>query len=228
MKRNQKGFSAIELIIVLAIAALIGVVGFMVYRNHHKISTGLTTARITPDPYAGWKTYAIPDEQLSFKYPGDWKLTNKSLTDVATLILTSPNSESVTQNGRTSNLYYEIHFSTDGSTDFPIDGQVVAKLPIKVGNSTTRYFLDTMSYTSTDEKGSDFVHGLYLTDKTAPVGQSVTAVNFSSHSTSSVKRALYANLLPTDAQNNGSEILAVYKAHPDYQNLIKIFQSLSY
>lgn len=39
MKTNQKGFSAVETVLVLVIVALIGVVGFMVYKDHHKTAT---------------------------------------------------------------------------------------------------------------------------------------------------------------------------------------------
>lgn len=39
LKDNQKGFGAVEAVLVLVIVILIGVVGYMVYRNHHKTTT---------------------------------------------------------------------------------------------------------------------------------------------------------------------------------------------
>lgn len=38
-KNNQSGFSTVEAVLVLVIVLLIGVVGFMVYTNHNKITT---------------------------------------------------------------------------------------------------------------------------------------------------------------------------------------------
>ncbi len=36
LKNNDDGFSAVELVMVIVIVGLIGVVGWMVYKNHHK------------------------------------------------------------------------------------------------------------------------------------------------------------------------------------------------
>lgn len=47
MKRNENGFSAVEVVLVLVIVGLIGVVGFMVYKNHNKTRDGITTANTT-------------------------------------------------------------------------------------------------------------------------------------------------------------------------------------
>ena len=83
MKKNEKGFSAVEIILVLVVVGLIGVVGFMVYKNHNKkpatntVATTTTTKPATTetkpatDPYAGWKSYC-GDSGACFKYPSDW------------------------------------------------------------------------------------------------------------------------------------------------------------
>lgn len=91
MKTNQKGFSVVEILIVIVVVGLIGGVGFMVYKNHNKkpstnsVATTTTTKPAAtetkpttqaPDPYAGWKTYTSPLKSgLSFKYPADWDFT---------------------------------------------------------------------------------------------------------------------------------------------------------
>lgn len=85
LRNDQKGFSAVESILVLVIVALIGVVGFMVYKNHNKTKPApaastaakstTTPAKTTPastNPYAGWKTYTSSVEKITFKYPADW------------------------------------------------------------------------------------------------------------------------------------------------------------
>lgn len=47
---NQKGFSAVEVVLVVVIVALIGVVGYMFYKNHHKAAPVATTNTSTTKP----------------------------------------------------------------------------------------------------------------------------------------------------------------------------------
>lgn len=86
MKRNQDGFSAIEIVLVLVIVGLIGIVGFMVYKNSNKSSDTTITASTTkstttetktaPDLYAGWTTYN--DAGVSLRYPNGWTVKDLS------------------------------------------------------------------------------------------------------------------------------------------------------
>lgn len=83
IKKNETGFSAVELLIILVVVALIGGVGYFVYKSHHKttpasVTTSTTTKPATKtttptpvDPYAGWQSYS--DSHLSFKYPSGWQ-----------------------------------------------------------------------------------------------------------------------------------------------------------
>lgn len=48
LQSNQKGFSAVEVIIVIVVVALIGTVGWLVYKNHHKTTpTNIATTSST-------------------------------------------------------------------------------------------------------------------------------------------------------------------------------------
>jgi hypothetical protein len=95
IKNNETGFSIVEIVLVIVIVALIAAVGVLVYKNHHKKPTATTTnisaskpststtTTTTPtpaptDPYAGWKTASLQYEQISYKYPNDWTVTDKS------------------------------------------------------------------------------------------------------------------------------------------------------
>lgn len=84
IQKNQQGFGAVEAVLVLVIVILIGVVGWMVYKNHNKTTNNKTTASNSsantspqtkttqaPDPYAGWQSYS--DSSVSFKYPTGWQ-----------------------------------------------------------------------------------------------------------------------------------------------------------
>ncbi len=82
LRNDEQGFSAVEVILVLVIVALIGVVGFMVYKNHNTSVVTTTTkpaattpAKTTPaptDPTAGWKSYTNTDGHFTIKYPSTW------------------------------------------------------------------------------------------------------------------------------------------------------------
>ncbi len=93
MKINQKGFSAVELVIILVILIAIGAAGWLVYQHNHKakatspISTPSTTRTSSntkktvatqPNPYQGWLSYCSSVGGLCVKYPSNWKLADVS------------------------------------------------------------------------------------------------------------------------------------------------------
>ena len=107
LQKDQKGFSAVEVVLVLVIVALVGAIGFLVYKNQHKtkaapVASTTTTKSTTttptktvtaPDPYAGWKTYTSPlNSGLSFKYPADWQFPNPATT------IPAPNNQGGVEN----------------------------------------------------------------------------------------------------------------------------------
>lgn len=84
--KNENGFSAVELIFILVIVVLIGVVGYLVYKNHHQpikvvtvtktvtTPTKIPTTTSTSNPYVGWITEA--GSIISFKIPSSWYAYN--------------------------------------------------------------------------------------------------------------------------------------------------------
>jgi hypothetical protein len=87
---NNNGFGLIGVLAIILVLVVAGGAGAYVYHRDHKAkgsttsstgSTGTTTKPPTPaDPYAGWKTYTLPVEKLSFKYPSDWTVSNAAPT----------------------------------------------------------------------------------------------------------------------------------------------------
>jgi len=93
-KRNQSGFSAIEVLLVILIVAALAVSGFVLYQRHKpsvvKTSAATTQNQTTtqtkdtstqsaqPDPYQGWNTYNdtgyAAASGISIKYPSDWQI----------------------------------------------------------------------------------------------------------------------------------------------------------
>ncbi|PJE65363.1 hypothetical protein COU91_01980 [Candidatus Saccharibacteria bacterium CG10_big_fil_rev_8_21_14_0_10_47_8] len=84
MKKNQKGFSFVEVMLVLIFITLVGFVGWYVWHSNDKDKTDKTTSSASRpttakndtavDPYAGWKTYCDTETNGCFKYPADWAL----------------------------------------------------------------------------------------------------------------------------------------------------------
>src|SRR5215469_1480939 len=94
-KLNNRGFGFIGVLAVIIILAAAGGIGAYVYHKHHKTNSTMTsssnssnsstsksgdTTNQTPDPYAGWKTYTLPAEKLSFMYPKKWTISNTAPT----------------------------------------------------------------------------------------------------------------------------------------------------
>jgi cytoskeletal protein RodZ len=87
MKKSQKGFSAIEGLLILVILGILGFVGWYVWNAKNTADKNFSSAAVTQptnkkatattnDSYISWKTYTSPlSSGLSFKYPAEWSFT---------------------------------------------------------------------------------------------------------------------------------------------------------
>ncbi len=50
IRKNEAGFSAVELLIILVVVALIGGAGYFVYKSHHKVTTASVATTTTSKP----------------------------------------------------------------------------------------------------------------------------------------------------------------------------------
>ncbi len=90
MKSNQKGFSVIEILLVIVVVGLIGTVGWLVYdrqNNNSDTTTEDTNTQVSQqeevreapeetesaDPYEGWKSGSFKYTDLSYKLPPNWE-----------------------------------------------------------------------------------------------------------------------------------------------------------
>ena len=113
-KRDQPGFSIIEVLLVILVVAALAVTGLIVYQRHKPNSTkhSVTTSAVTSqtqtttqpqntvaqsppaNPYDGWKTFASSADHFSLKYPPTWilNMTNAPFQEVGydSGTLTSP------------------------------------------------------------------------------------------------------------------------------------------
>ena len=96
MKKNQRGFGAVELVLIVVVIGLLGAVGWLVYDRQQKEDSESTKnssqtsqtaskesesttakAEDTKDETADWKTYTDNKWKFLAKYPSDWTMTSK-------------------------------------------------------------------------------------------------------------------------------------------------------
>lgn len=124
MKVNQKGFSVVEILIVIVVVGLLGAVSWLVYdRQNNKTdsSSNQTTqqnqvatepeAKKETDPYIGWKQYCDDKSSLCFKYPTDWKVEQQSYDAES-----SSAYASVVSPTETARVVYQTNSTRDGGT----------------------------------------------------------------------------------------------------------------
>jgi len=94
---NESGFSGLEFIVVILVIIILGLVGWLVYKDNHKTSTTppktTTSSTTSNSPTSGWNTYKSTLGGFSFKYPSSgWtlkKFDNSTLTWVSGSAVTS-------------------------------------------------------------------------------------------------------------------------------------------
>lgn len=89
INNNHKGFTVIEVLLIILILAVIGFGGYYAYNTNHKnktVSSTTTTAKASSstkaatNPYAGWKTSSLQYEKITYEYPANWTLSDNSQT----------------------------------------------------------------------------------------------------------------------------------------------------
>ncbi len=97
MKANQKGFSVVEILIVIVVVGLLGMVGWLVYDRQKtkklEAPTPTTTQKTEQqtesqntkpvDETASWLQYESPGKEFRFKVADGWKLHKKEGTDTS-------------------------------------------------------------------------------------------------------------------------------------------------
>jgi hypothetical protein len=151
IQKNTKGFTVVEGLLIVLVVAVICFGGYYVWHTQHKSKTAKTTATsvkpttpakastTTPkqpaSPYAGWKSYTIKYEKLTFQYPAAWTLQDSSATQGLT-----PNADSITLTA-SDGFQVSIDDGWDGGGD-PLDVDVNNKIPVTfVGNADYLVFL---------------------------------------------------------------------------------------
>lgn len=76
IRKNEAGFSAVEFVLVLVIVGLIGVVGFLVYKNQHKTTTPVSGTTKSTSPTSSTKSegqvISTVDKKIQVTIPDTW------------------------------------------------------------------------------------------------------------------------------------------------------------
>lgn len=89
--KNESGFSVVEVVLVLVIVALIGIVGWLVYKDHHKTNTtnvttsssnnpATTTTTPTDTPSNLPQVFKANSYGFQFTYPQKWSVKSVAPT----------------------------------------------------------------------------------------------------------------------------------------------------
>lgn len=184
MKTNQKGFSAVEVVLVLVVVGLIGVVGFTVYKNHNKTASSTantntpTQTKTAPaDLYAGWQSYS--DSHVSFKYPSGWQAGAGADKYAAVSIATT--SPGFTTNSMTTSdnpgapITLSLQLSTNSSTIYCSNDpcKVTAVAPLN-NSQLPNSALATVNQTSSN--GTNYSQYAVVSDSTKVGDTTINAV----------------------------------------------------
>lgn len=140
MKKNQKGFSAVEGLLILIIVGLVGFIGWYVYHTKNNTEATLNQADKSANTRnanttSSWKTYS--DDFVSLKYPTAWSVKrddNTNLPGTKNLVLTGPNDNELASSidipsGQQANLTAKL-FKGVGSSD--TEAKVYDIIPLSI------------------------------------------------------------------------------------------------
>jgi hypothetical protein len=103
ISKNQKGFTAVEGLLIILTLAVIGFGGYYVYHTNHKAKTASvstsgannsasgSTKSTAANPYAGWNSYTDVSKLFSVMYPSGWTAANPQEHADTPFTLADPN-----------------------------------------------------------------------------------------------------------------------------------------
>jgi prepilin-type N-terminal cleavage/methylation domain-containing protein len=82
ISKNQKGFSAVEIVVVILIIGIAGSIGWYVVKHNNKSTTSNSnSSQCSPIGQSTWRTYTNTTEHYCVKMPNDWHfVSSKAMT----------------------------------------------------------------------------------------------------------------------------------------------------
>jgi Tfp pilus assembly protein PilV len=72
LRKNDSGFTMVEVLLVLILAVLIGLSGWYVYHTEHKTSANTSSKTSKTTPIASMLTWTDPSKLYTLNYPSNW------------------------------------------------------------------------------------------------------------------------------------------------------------
>lgn len=148
LQNIQKGFTAVEVLLVILILVVLGAVGYMVYHNDHKTTNAnvattssnkpaKSTTKTTTNTPAQPTRYYLDNNQVSYTLPSDWEVTNPPSN------LTPPCGQSVTSNLPKCTSEAILALKSEGFVNTDHFYATIAVFPITSGTSAKDFFNQT-------------------------------------------------------------------------------------
>jgi len=225
---NERG--ALPVLVAILVVALVAVVGMAVNNANKSRQKAAQTASASPSPASSTEatsspeatsslsTYTSPEEGASFKYPSDWKLSEKSVTDPDgrkrhLVELTSPS----TYQGRPFSLLWVYNDRPTG--DNPCTAQQLE--PLKVPG-----YPSTLSIMRCGINSDGRTNYLHLANGYFTVGQRTSNRMFGSAKTGPVSIS-WSGSFAGEGEPLGLS-LADFNNRPEVQAAVSIIKSLHY
>lgn len=241
MSKNQKGFGAIEAIIVVVLVAVVGYIGWYVWNQNNKPADQNTVTNNNQpskaDTYAGWLACSDTTLGITFKYPANWSTvgTGKDNSCDIKVDASAAGSQvwlrSAKQDADTS---FKVGYfnaignsATYNNVDRSYTGETILDVvPLNVPNAPKP--LNVVAY-AVNSYDATKVAGLVVTDQAYTVGQKVTgSIPFPKSKNGKAFRMDASLSVPSNNQSGEYHSLDKYKNHPDYQTVLDLFKSLSF
>jgi|GEM_PF-343635 len=244
---SQAGFSAVEGLLLLVIAGIIGFTGWFVYHSRQmsnkdyaassstapsykksnvaKPSTGLTGA------YASWKTGTLQYEQISYDHPSDWKMVDQSFASDLKKGCVTPGSDQVFLTSPSKNTVY---FRTGISCIGDGGASVIDNVPITTLGKSAYLDLENVpdlgGGVSTSIASSACLSATTSADAGVFFGASKNITDGSDTDPPVDQFCYYPYDLLYDAAAGDSAGMTAssMKTQPDFRAAVKIFESMKY
>jgi hypothetical protein len=226
---DSKGFAHIVTLVLIVI--LLGVAGGGVYvyhRNHGEKkhaannSTGTTnnqnknssskSTTTKPDPYAGWKTATLSSPQLRFRYPADWT------------VVTGANGKNIEVKSPVSNgHYFDVSLIAGKPSD--VNLSFLGSAP---GTTVANFTVDNrMLYAVAQTSGTNgAITGIGLATTAGTANTSFGILD--SQKVNDITMVASLTPVTSTASDTGAEYsMDTYTAHSSYQDVLKVFRSLT-
>lgn len=221
-KLQNKGFSIPKVLLLLAGLLLVALAIVLVFFNRDNQKPNQNST------YKGWQAYTSSKEGLSFKYPPGWVLTSTPCTNQAAqtagdcVSILSP-----TRNGSSQQFLIVYSYNMASGTVNSL-AYILESRPLAVSgyNALQALQLVTVSASPEDTKS---VGGMFLVDHDKiKAGATLDDLRTSIASRKNPSAFVVMSASLAGAKPASGNTLSQYQNQPDYSNVIKVFESLSY